>query len=111
MPNNYKQLLNEHEIFNGFDYLSSQQAAELRRDLKNAGGVTLAEFNNRATIYTDGGAAVLRSYDTEVCKIIDGHFIKLWKGFSVTTLKHINAFRRVYNMPALSKKDWIMLPC
>lgn len=60
----------------------------------------------------------LISYGTTVCKIVywcdadrNTHtsFVKLWEGYSKTTLKHINAFLAMDSIKPLTKYDWIML--
>lgn len=60
----------------------------------------------------------LISYGETVCKIVnwndaDKHmhtsFVKLWDGYSKTTLKHINAFLAMGNIKSLTKYDWVML--
>ena len=41
----------------------------------------------------EDGAAVLKSYDTDVAMIDrDGNFHRFWTGYSATTMRHINAF-------------------
>lgn len=49
----------------------------------------------------------LQSYDTIVCGIDkNNQFIKLWDGYSVTTMRHVNSFRLFNNLPAMNKKEW-----
>lgn len=64
------------------------------------------------------GHNYLISYGETVCKIVhwidaDKHmhtsFVKLWDGYSQTTLKHINAFLAMDNIKPLTKYDWVML--
>lgn len=62
-------------------------------------------------IEQDNGTIELKSYETIVCKIENGQFVKLWNGYSVTTMNHINDFRRQNGLPKLLKKDWDALPC
>lgn len=92
-------------------YMESGDITELRQELKaikeNENGFTLEGFGNRAVVYPFEGGYILQSYYTEVACITDGKFYKLWDGFSVTTLKHINAFRKWANMNTLSKREWI----
>lgn len=95
-------------------YMSGDDVKELRNDLKavkTAGGYSLNGMNNRAVVIPNGDELILRSYYTDVCKynIKTDEFTKLWRGFSVTTLKHINIFRRFLALPELSKRDWIEL--
>ena len=61
----------------------------------------------------ENGEKLLRSYDTIVCAFDpkSGEFSRFWNGYSVTTQKHINDFRKLYGLPALSKKEWEKIPC
>lgn len=49
---------------------------------------------------------VLVSYDTPVCAIRDGEFVRLWGGWSATTGRHVNQFRAEHCMPSISKSQW-----
>ena len=53
---------------------------------------------------------VLKSYDTEVCRIQDGEFIRMWDDYSSTTMKHVNAFVDLFGIPGGGKKWWCSLP-
>lgn len=80
----------------------------------NMNSVSQNSFYGKAKIARDNNAGVLylKSYDTVVCALTDaGTFIRLWPGYSVTTIKHINDFRRINGMDTLSKKEWIKLDC
>ena len=68
-------------------------------------------FYGKAKVIIDGGETCLQSYNTIVCKIVNGEFLRLWNGYSVTTMKHVNDFRYTFGLPALSAKDWRALPC
>lgn len=72
---------------------------------------TQKSYYGKAHYYEYENAIFLRSYETTVCRIIDGKFERLWSGFSKTTLSHVNDFRKLYGMPALNKKEWCSLPC
>jgi len=104
----YKKRLENAEDFKGC-YLEQWEKTELRQDIKNAAGIVLKEFNNKATIKTTKTGLILQSYYTDVCEIKNGDFIKLWDGFSVTTLNHINAFRKMAGLKAISKYEWVMM--
>ena len=106
------------EHYNGFSfypnrYMTSEDLKEMRQEYKNDKkenkAFALDEFGNRAVIIPTKNGSILKSYYTEVCKIENGEFIKLWAGFSVTTLKHINAYRKHYGLEQLSKRAWIEL--
>lgn len=53
---------------------------------------------------------VLQSYKTDVCKLfwIDGnaYFVKLWGGYSATSMKHINSFLSFFGFPQYGGKKW-----
>ena len=58
-------------------------------------------------IEKDNGEKVLQSYNTEVCKITSGgEFIRLWSGYSVTTMRHINSFLQLVGIAGGGKAWW-----
>lgn len=64
-------------------------------------------FYGKAYVLQDArGNLYLLSYDTIVCGINGVVFKKFWDGYSRTTQKHVNDFRKFNNMDTLSKKDW-----
>lgn len=68
-------------------------------------------FYGKAHGRTERGANILRSYDTDVCRIdAAGRFYRMWDGYSATTLKHVNAFRALFGLEPLKKSDWQALP-
>lgn len=79
---------------------------EYKEDKKN-GAYALDGFNGRAVIIPVDGGALLKSYNTIVAAIVNGIFYKCWTGYSATTAKHINAFLRSANLPAVNKREWI----
>ena len=120
----YKQAKAAHEnaaaLFtfehsNGFSfytsrYMTADDAREMRaemREQKNNGAIVLDGFNGRACIIPTAGGYRLQSYYTDVCAVYGGQFVKTWEGFSVTTLKHINAFRAFVGLAPLTKREWI----
>lgn len=58
----------------------------------------------------DNGSATLYSYGTPVATITGGEFVRLWAGWSSTTAKHVNDFRRERRMNPIYKKEWEALP-
>ena len=57
------------------------------------------------------GDKYLQSYETIVARIDSkGEFTRLWAGYSATTAKHIDAFRRENGLAGISKKEWDKLP-
>lgn len=93
-------------------YLEQYEVKELRRDcnerVKNNGHLHLAGSNKKATVYTNAaGERVLRSYYIDVCKINKhGKFTRLWSGYSVTTMNHVNEFRKMNGLNTINKKEW-----
>lgn len=79
--------------------------------LKNAqiDGYTaiLPNSNNRAITIATKEHIFLQSYDTLILDIntTTGEIKKLFSGYSVTTLKHINEFLRGYSLQ-FNKKSW-----
>lgn len=64
-------------------------------------------FYGKALVKETENEIILQSYETDVCKIDkNGHFIKLWNGYSVTTMNHINAFLSLFDIPFMRKKEW-----
>ena len=96
-------------------YMSNQDIKDLRQEYKaiKAGenAYSLEGFGGRALIIPNGNKLILRSYYTDVCEfdLKTEKFTKTWNGFSVTTLKHINIFRRFLALNELSKREWIEL--
>lgn len=54
---------------------------------------------------------ILISYNTAVCMFdAAGRFIRLWNGYSATTARHIDAFRRRCGLCGVNKAAWLALP-
>lgn len=67
---------------------------------------TQKSYYKKAYVLKDGENLYLRSYNTIVCGIVNGKFIRYWDGYSSTTMKHVNDFRVQHELNRLSKKDW-----
>ena len=64
-------------------------------------------FYGKAIVTEVNGNKTLTSYTTDVARIDkEGNFFKLWNGYSVTTMNHVNAFRTMNGLNALTKKEW-----
>ena len=63
-------------------------------------------YGKAKVIETDNGEKVLQSYNTFVCRITAaGRFVRMWGGYSATTMRHVNSFLSFYDMtPAESLK-------
>lgn len=76
--------------------------------------VELRPIDNRKSFYgkcciieKDNGEKVLLSYNTEVCKITSGgEFVRMWDGYSATTMRHVNSFLAYFNIPGGGKAWW-----
>lgn len=80
----------------------------LKFELQPSGGQK--SFYGKAIVTHANGKKHLTSYETDVCTIVDGEFLRTWDGYSATTMKHINSFRIQYKMDPLTKKQWLKLP-
>ena len=93
--------------------MTNEDMTDLRReykeDTKTRKAVKLEGSNGKAVIIPINNGYKLKSYYTDVCEIVNGEFTKLWEGFSVTTMKHINLFRNANGLASLSKREWIEL--
>lgn len=64
-------------------------------------------YGKAKVIENDNGEKVLRSYSTEVCKITNGgEFVRLWSGYSFTTMRHINSFLWFFGIAGGGKSWW-----
>ena len=63
-------------------------------------------YGKAAVIDNEDGYKSLRSYETIVCAFDpeSGKFSRLWGGWSRTTSRHVNDFRRLFGLPAMSQK-------
>jgi len=65
-------------------------------------------YGKAIIIACNNGNIYLQSYETIVCMIDQsGNFKRLWGGYSATTAKHIDSFRRLYNLPGICKREWM----
>ena len=64
-------------------------------------------YGKARVIEKDNGEKVLKSYKTEVCKIkSNGEFVRLWGGYSATTMRHVNTFVQLFNIAGGGKTWW-----
>ena len=67
-------------------------------------------FYGKAKVIETDGETLLQSYDTIVCKIDkSGKFVRMWSGYSATTMRHINSFIEMFGIEGGGKK-WDALP-
>lgn len=68
-------------------------------------------YEKAKVIEKDNGEKVLQSYNTEVCKIgSNGEFVRLWDGYSVTTMRHVNSFLSFFGISGGGKSWWDSQP-
>ena len=60
---------------------------------------------------TDAEEVKIYSYSILVAIVKNGKISKKWRGYSATTLRHINVVLQEMAIPKISKKDWEGLPC
>ena len=78
----------------------------------NLKATTQNSYYGKAKVIEDESGRSLKSYETIVCKIDNsGKFTRTWGGYSRTTMNHVNDFRRASGLSALSKKEWLSIPC
>ena len=64
-------------------------------------------YGKARVIEQDNGVKVLLSYDTEVCMITrSGEFVRLWGGYSRTTMRHVNSFLELFDIAGGGKAFW-----
>lgn len=64
-------------------------------------------YGKAKVIEKDNGEKVLQSYNTEVCKISsNGEFVRMWEGYSATTMHHINSFLSFFDISGGGKAWW-----
>lgn len=85
----------------------------MKTNEKNLPATLQKSYYGKAKTRTENDFIVLRSYDTDVVAYnpTTGEFKRLWNGWSVTTAKHINDFLILFNLPKISKREWLSLPC
>ncbi len=68
-------------------------------------------YGKAIVIENESGEKVLQSYETEVCKINnDGKFVRLWDGYSATTMRHVNSFLDFVGIEGGGKAWWDAQP-
>lgn len=108
-----------YSTYNGYDMLNSQEIRDMRetyKEFKNQKHYKVLPGANTRALYkvienTGVKMVVLKSYYTNVL-VIDlnnNTVIKLWDGFSVTTLKHVNLLLEMFSFKKLSKKEFMNL--
>ena len=66
---------------------------------------TRKSFYGKAKLIFTKEEVFLFSYNTLVCKIDkQGNFIRLWEGYSLTTMRHVNSFLQNFCISGGGKK-------
>ena len=64
-------------------------------------------YGKARVIEKDNGEKVLQSYNIEVCKVTSGgQFVRLWSGYSATTMRHVNSFLDLVGIAGGGKAWW-----
>lgn len=76
---------------------------------------TRKSFYGKAVVIDSGVESTLYSYDIPVGVIRENiygqrGFVRLWSGYSQTTLRHVNSFLAFYGECEITKKEWDKLP-
>ena len=65
-------------------------------------------FYGKAHVLERDGEKRLISYNTTVCKLDkNGNFVRLWGGYSATTMRHVYNFCRHFGKTGGGKDWWI----
>lgn len=67
-------------------------------------------FYGKARVEDLGNEKILYSYDTMVASIIGESFLRLWGGYSATTMRHVNSFLRHFGYSEGGKAFWDKCP-
>lgn len=68
-------------------------------------------YYGKASVVEWNGEKILVSYETPVCKIdLGGRFVRLWEGYSATTMRHINSFNCLFGIREGGKAWWDAQP-
>lgn len=62
--------------------------------------------NNLFADLTNRNLVKIYSYSTLVAVIENGKLHRIWNGYSVTTMKHINQVLEELSLPKVTKKEW-----
>lgn len=70
-------------------------------------GINQKSFYGKAKIMIrDNGDRVLFSYDRPVASVEGGKLYRLWNGWSLTTMRHINSFLLGEGYNKMTKSQW-----
>lgn len=68
-------------------------------------------YYGKANVVEWNGEKILVSYETPVCKIDRaGRFVRLWEGYSATTMRHVNSFNLLFGIREGGKAWWDAQP-
>lgn len=71
------------------------------------------DYYGKARVRTENNMLILTSYNTDVIAydFSTGELMRLWSGYSATTMKHINDFLLQNGWGTMNKKEWLAMPC
>lgn len=67
-------------------------------------------YYKKAYVLKDGENQYLQSYNTIVCGIVKGKFIRYWDDYSSTTMNHVDDFREQNGLKRIGKAEWNNIP-
>ena len=80
-------------------------------DLPVCGSDRAQSFYGKAKIIENNGEMILLSYDTQVCRVnASGEFVRMWGGYSATTMRHVNSFLDFCGLEGGGKAWWNKQP-
>lgn len=69
-------------------------------------------YGKALVIELENGNIALRSYETIVCELDKNRqLMKYYDDYSQTTMRHINSFCKLFELPTFTKSQWLSLPC
>lgn len=68
--------------------------------------MNIIQKNNLFADLTNRELVKIYSYQTLVAVVENGKLHRYWRGYSVTTMHHINQILAEMSLPKITKKDW-----
>ena len=99
------------ELTRGAERPEGKKGEQMRKYELEARHSGQKSFYGKAKVTDYGnGFSVLTSYKTEVAAIRNGRPIRLWDGYSATTMKHVNEFFLQNGINSHGKREWDKMP-
>lgn len=91
---------------NRYQVLDMKTILEGYREFELPATVQKSYYGKARVIECSNGKTYLQSYETIVARIEGKRLYRMWSGYSVTTMKHINDFARFYGFETMNKSTW-----